>query len=259
LILRVPNTDGPILMSHHNADPSHESTLGFPFVKLFIKTLKPFVLGKFDVDDQYLQDNGVNRTGNIMIPNDRYVDFERFMRVFLARLYDMQMKEGKVINSKDFVYEIGRELELQNNPNKEESICYWCYKNNIPYFCPALTDGSLGDMIYFFKQQRPDFKIDITDDIVTINNIALNSEKTGVISLGGSLPKHHICNANMFREGADFAVYITTAHEGDGSNAGASPSEAVSWGKIKALTNTIKVEGDATILFPLIIAGSLLE
>jgi deoxyhypusine synthase len=65
--------------------------------------------------------------------------------------------------------------------------------------------------------------------------------KTGVIILGGGLPKHHICNANLMRNGADFAVFINTAQEYDGSDSGARPDEAVSWGKIRANANSVKV------------------
>jgi deoxyhypusine synthase len=65
--------------------------------------------------------------------------------------------------------------------------------------------------------------------------------KTGMILLGGGLPKHHICNANLMRNGADFAVFINTAQEYDGSDSGARPDEAVSWGKIRSSANSVKV------------------
>lgn len=68
-----------------------------------------------------------------------------------------------------------------------------------------------------------------------------NPRKTGVLILGGGLPKHHICNANMMRNGADYAVYINTAQEFDGSDSGAHPDEAVSWGKIRGSAKTVKV------------------
>lgn len=103
--------------------------------------------------------------------------------------------------------------------------------------------------------------------------------KTGMIILGGGLPKHHICNANMMRNGADYAVFINTAQEFDGSDSGARPDEAVSWGKIRGSAKTVKVcplyifisrllveknneclyfiqqvHCDATIAFPLLVA-----
>lgn len=66
--------------------------------------------------------------------------------------------------------------------------------------------------------------------------------------------KHHVCNANLMKNGADFAVFVNTAQEFDGSDSGARPDEAVSWGKIRADAEPVKVYGDATILFPLLVS-----
>ncbi|KAL0410548.1 UNVERIFIED_CONTAM: Deoxyhypusine synthase [Sesamum latifolium] len=141
--------------------------------------------------------------------------------------------------------------------NNEESYLYWAYKNNIPVFCPGLTDGSLGDMLYFHSYKKePGLVIDIVQDIRAMNGEAVHAgpRKSGMIILGGGLPKHHICNANMMRNGADFAVFINTAQEFDGSDSGARPDEAVSWGKIRGSAKTVKVHCDATIAFPLLVA-----
>ena len=72
------------------------------------------------------------------------------------------------------------------------------------------------------------------------------------VTLG--VAKHHVCNANLMRNGADFAVYLNTAQEFDGSDSGARPDEAVSWGKIRADATPVKVYGDASILFPLLVS-----
>ena len=84
----------------------------------------------------------------------------------------------------------------------------------------------------------------------------LKAEETGIIVLGAGIVKHTICNANMFREGAKYAVYINTAAEFDASDSGALPEEAKSWGKIAARAETVKVFCDATIAFPLLVAGA---
>ena len=86
-------------------------------------------------------------------------------------------------------------------------------------------------------------ELEIFTDIRFMNGEAIHAtpRKTGIIVLGGGLPKHHICNANMFRNGADYAVYINTAQEFDGSDSGAQPDEAVSWGKIKGSAKPVKV------------------
>lgn len=217
-----------------------------------IKTIKPFVIGTFDADGKTLRDRGINRIGNIFVPNDRYIKFEdELMADFLKELYERQKKEDKIFSASEFIYELGKKV------NDEDSILYWATKNNIPIFCPALTDGSIGDMISFFKYKNPGFKLDISDDILKINEIAVNAEKTGVIVLGGNFPKHHVCNANLFRGGADYAVYITTETEEGGCDSGARIDEAKSWGKIKPEAKQVKVYGDATIIFPLVAAGVL--
>jgi deoxyhypusine synthase len=61
-------------------------------------------------------------------------------------------------------------------------------------------------------------------------------------------------NANLMRNGADYAVYVNTGCEYDGSDSGASPDEAISWGKIRSTAKPVKVHGDATLIFPLLVA-----
>lgn len=213
-----------------------------------IKCLGDFKLGKFSASGEILKDRGINRIGNIFVPNSRYCKFEEFLVPILERLYEEQKKTGKIISVSDFVKRIGKEID------NKESIYYWCYKNDIDVYSPAITDGSIGDMIHFFMYKHPDFKIDIADDIHKLNEYTITRKKTGVIVLGGGIMKHHILNSNMMRNGSDYSVYINTGEEWDGSDSNARPDEAVSWGKIKENSESIKVFGDATILFPLIVA-----
>ena len=220
-----------------------------------IKCFKPFVIGDFKAQGAILREDGINRTGNIFIPNDRYIYFDKFMREFLERLYEIQIKTNKIIGIKEFVYELGKELELQNIENKENSFTFSAYKNNIDIFCPAILDGSVGDMVYFFKQRKPDFKIDTSDYITQITDIAINCEKMGIIAIGGSVPKHVVANAGLFRDGAEYAIYINTGLEMEGSNAGAPIDEAVSWGKIRPDGQKVKIDCEASIAFPLLVAG----
>ena len=138
--------------------------------------------------------------------------------------------------------------------NDPSSVYYWCHKNNIPVFCPAITDGSIGDMLYFHSYKRPGFIVDIARDIRLINDEAVKAKATGMIIIGGGLVKHHTCNANLMRNGANFAVFVNTGQEFDGSDSGARPDEAVSWGKIRMEAKPVKVYADATLAFPLIVS-----
>ena len=143
--------------------------------------------------------------------------------------------------------------------NNEESVYYWANKNSIPVFCPAITDGSLGDMMYFHSYKRPEFICDLVGDIRKLNDIAVRAPCTGMIILGGGVVKHHTCNANLMRNGAEFSVFINTGQDFDGSDSGASPDEAVSWGKVKMDAKPVKVCADATLVFPLIVSQTFLK
>jgi deoxyhypusine synthase len=210
-----------------------------------IKTLKPFAIGDFEISGKYLFDNGVNRTGNLLVPNDRYTEFEKFMTPFLEDIH----KQGAMTTT-DMIRKLGAKM------TDETSYLHWATKNDIPVFCPGILDGAFGDMIYFAKQRYPDFSLDITGDMKKVVNLALQAEKTGGILLGGGIAKHFALNANIFHEGFDYAIYINTGQEYDGSDSGARLDEAVTWGKVKPHAPKVKVHADATIIFPLIVTAA---
>jgi len=223
----------------------------------FVKCFGDFKVGEFSANGTALREKGINRIGNIFVPNSRYCKFEEFVLPILEKINNNKENKNNLTPSK-LINILGKEI------NNKESIYYWAQKNNIPVFCPALMDGSLGDMIYFFKNSHPEFKLDITDDTVELNNSTIGKKKTGMIILGGGVVKHSICNANLYRNGADYAVYINSLPEFDGSDSGASPEEAKSWGKIKGdkegeKGESVKVFSDATLVFPLIVTRGFLE
>ena len=80
-----------------------------------------------------------------------------------------------------------------------------------------------------------------------------------MIILGSGIIKHSIFNANLYRNGADYAVVFNNNIEEDGSDAGARPDEAVSWGKIRIKGESIKVFGDITINFPIVVAKTFAQ
>jgi deoxyhypusine synthase len=213
-----------------------------------IKSQGSFILGDFRASGKELRDKGINRIGNIFVPNSRYVKFEEFLQPILEELYQEQKKTGKPTNPSDLIWKLGEKI------NNKESIYYWAWKNKIPVYCPAIQDGAIGDNVYFFKFKHPDFVLDIAEDAKRFNDTTIGLKKSGILVLGSGIVKHSILNANMLRNGADYAVYINTAQEFDGSDAGALPEEAVSWGKIQKNAESIKVFGDATILFPILVA-----
>ena len=148
-----------------------------------------------------------------------------FPKPLLEALHDEQEQTGEYFTPSKIIKRLGEKID------NEESVWYWAAKNDIPVFCPALTDGSIGDMIYFQFYKRLGFVLDIAQDIRRINDEAVQAYATGMIILGGGVVKHYTCNGNLMRNGADFSVFINTGQEFDGSDSRASPNEAISWGK----------------------------
>jgi len=219
----------------------------------FIKCIAPTYIGSFELEGKALRRKGINRIGNLLMPNDNYCKFEDFMTPILDQMVKEQEEQGINWSPSKLIHRLGKEID---NP---ESIYYWCYKNNIPVFSPAIIDGSIGDMIYFhsYRVLKP-LRLDIVQDIRLLNDEAMqsahNHQKTGMLILGGGLVKHHICNANLMKNGANFSVFINTASDFDGSDSGARPDEALSWGKIHIDANPVKVYAEASLVFPLIVA-----
>lgn len=241
-----------------------------------IKCLAPTYMGSFSASGSKLRDQGINRIGNLFVPNDNYCKFEDWVVPIFDRLLEEQEASRaisaennvKAKNPSDYeapfvwtpstiIDRLGAEL------NDDRSICTWAARNSIPIFCPALTDGSLGDMLYFhsYRASPRQLTVDINGDIRKINDIALKAARAGMIVLGGGVVKHHIANACLMRNGAERAVFINTANEFDGSDAGARPDEAVSWGKIKAAGEgeSVKVFAEATVVFPMIVAATFIK
>ena len=214
----------------------------------FIKCFKDFYIGDFTLSGAMLRDSGINRIGNMLAPNECYTEFEKFFLPLLKEMHKEQKENGTIFSPSKIINRMGKAI------NNEKSVYYWCWKNDIPVYCPAITDGAIGDNMFFYNYNEEGFIVDILQDICSLNKIALNAHKTGMIILGGGVIKHHINNANMMRDGADFAVYINTAQEFDCSDSGARPDEAVSWGKIRADALSVKIYSEASLIFPIIVS-----
>ncbi|KAH9388247.1 hypothetical protein TYRP_009459 [Tyrophagus putrescentiae] len=214
-----------------------------------IKCLAPTYIGAFHLSGASLRASGINRIGNLLVPNDNYCKFEDWIVPILdAMLAEQKRNPNLTWTPSKLIARLGEEI------GNEQSVLYWAARNHIPVFCPALTDGSLGDMIYMHGFRSPGLVVDIAADIRRLNSVAVRARKSGMIILGGGVVKHHIANANLMRNGADYAVFVNTGQEFDGSDSGARPDEAVSWGKIRLGASPVKLYADATLVFPLLVA-----
>ncbi|MEM2937247.1 MAG: deoxyhypusine synthase [Candidatus Bathyarchaeia archaeon] len=208
---------------------------------------RDYYQGEFFMDDKELHKKGVSRIGNILVPNESYGEIiEEKMLKFLSEVYGEGKRE---LATHELCWEIGKRLD-------ETSLLYWCWKNNIPIIVPGITDGAVGYQLWQFSQDH-DLKINVLKDEKLLSDMVWQAKKSGALVIGGGISKHHVLWWNLFKEGLDYAVYITTAVEYDGSLSGARPREAVSWGKIKEKAKTVTIEADATIVLPIMFAALL--
>jgi deoxyhypusine synthase len=212
------------------------------------RSWKQYYKGSFVMNDTKLREEGINRLGNVLVPNDSYgIIIEEKMQTLLESLW----KEGvKEVSSSQFCREIGSRI------CNETSILYWAARNNIPVFVPGITDGAVGYQTWLFSQDH-DFRLNLLKDSGQLNDIVYTAKKTGALLVGGGISKHHTLWWNQFRDGLDYAVYISTADEWDGSLSGARPREAVSWGKISEKAKRIMIEGDASLILPIMVSSLL--
>lgn len=211
---------------------------------------KDYFHGTFMADDRELHKKGVNRLGNIFIPLECYgTILEEKMQPILQELFTIKQKWS----TKDLIWEFGKRLEKHG----KDSIMYWAWKNRIPIYVPGITDGAFGSQMWMYYQEHRDVVIDLFQDEQEISDIVFDAKKTGALIIGGGISKHHTIWWNQFKGGLDHVVYVTTAVEYDGSLSGAQTREAISWGKITEKAENVTIEGDATVLLPLMVSALL--
>ncbi|MEK6966800.1 MAG: deoxyhypusine synthase, partial [Thermoproteota archaeon] len=197
--------------------------------------------GDFALDDKQLADQHIHRLGNVLVPMQSYGPIiEEKMQAFLEEEYKAGNKE---MSTADITKMIGRHMG-------ENSLLYWAYKNEIPVIVPGIMDGAVGSQIWLFTQKHHDFKLNLTADADLLSGLIFKAKKSGALMIGGGVPKHHTLWWNQYRDGLDYAVYITTAQEFDGSSSGALVDEAISWGKVTQNAKQTTVHAEATTILP---------
>ena len=204
--------------------------------------------GSFTLDDAKLADQNIHRLGNVLVPMQSYGPLiEEKMQSFLEEEYNKGTRE---MSTEDICKMIGSHLG-------EDSFLYWASKNDIKVIVPGIVDGAVGSQIWMFTQKHADFKLNITKDADTLSGIIFKAKKTGALMLGGGISKHHTLWWNQYREGLDYAVYITTAQEFDGSLSGALVREAISWGKVAQNAKQTTIHAEITTVLPFLYSALL--
>ena len=207
--------------------------------------------GEESADDKKLNEEGIDRIYNVFMKNSVYEKLEDFFE----KNFDELKNCG---NIKDFLWKIGEILSRENSKGDliNESILLKCYKQKIPIFCPGIADSGIGLMVWGrIVAGKGKTNIDVFSDMKDIIDLAWTSKKSGVIYVGGGLPKNFIQQSLQFSKGADYGIQITTDRMEPGGSSGAPLKEGISWGKMKEKADFVDVFCDATIALPLIYAS----
>ena len=216
------------------------------------RTYQDYFHGDFELDDIALGEEGLNRLGNVIVPNECYGDI--IERVMLPWLEEIEAERLALqtdnpwlgFGSVELCWAIGDRIE------DESSLLHWAAKHRIPIVIPGLSDGAIGSQLFMHRQKSPSFMIDFLADEQILSDLTWTAEESHALMVGGGISKHHVIWWNQYRGGLDAAVAITTAPEHDGSLSGARLREAVSWGKVRPEAPQVVVEGDASVLLPIL-------
>lgn len=205
------------------------------------------VKGSYGADDVTLRAKGMGRAGDIYFEQQGFEAFEKKAYEVFDHLPEEKKRE---IALHELLAEIGKAL------NDEESILKKAALRNVPIFSPGIMDSMLGLHIWTYNQLKQ-LQVNPVLDMNKMADLVFNSNKIGCIILGGGLPKHHVLGASILREGVDAAIQITLDRPEGGGLSGAPLEESISWKKAQIESKLVTVIGDATIIFPVMVAAAL--
>ncbi len=203
-------------------------------------------------DDNELRDNYIDRI------YDTYIDEEELQACDQTICDIANNLEPKTYTSREFIKELGRFLKSKGK--KRGSLIETAYDNNVPIFCPAFTDSSAGFGLVMHQEQNPNkhLTIDSIREFRELTEIKLKSKQSGLLMIGGGVPKNFIQDtvvcAELLGKKVDmhkYAIQITVADTRDGACSSSTLKEASSWGKVDT-TKEQMVFAEATSVLPLI-------
>lgn len=209
--------------------------------------------GAVNLDDVELQQMAIDRIYDTLIDEDQ-------LRICDDTIFQIANQlEHRPYSSREFIIEMGRYLEAKGK--NKDSIVLRAYQKNIPIFVPAFNDCSAGFGLVMHQVKHPNkhVSIDSIKDFRELTELKIAAQDTGLIMLGGGVPKNFTQDVVVAAEllGAEvplhkYAVQITVADERDGGLSGSTLREACSWGKVSVVHEQM-VYSEATLAFPLLV------
>lgn len=195
--------------------------------------------------DEKLCEMGMGRIGDIYTKSEDFAAFEENITRIISEIAENKSN----LSIREFLFEIGKRID------DGESILKTAVNRGIPIYAPGIVDSMLGLQLWMFTQEN-ELVLDAVGDMHELSDLVYASKKVGAVMLGGGLPKHYALASNLLKGGVDAGIQVTMDRSETGSLGGAPLEEAKSWAKAKCGSNLVTVIGDATIIFPLMVAGA---
>src|SRR5438094_7342613 len=215
-------------------------------------------VGSPHADDAALADERIDRVYDTFASEEEFIGNDNWIADFAATL------ESRPHTTREFLHLLGGHLW---NTTGRDGILTAAYRANVPIFCPAIADSSIGMGLSQARQKKPGAGfIDVIGDIVESANLIIRRPRTASVALGGGTPKNFINQASVQAEyysdqvgGHRFAIQIVTDVPHFGGASGSSLEEAQSWGNLARDAARVSVQADATIALPLLASALALS
>jgi len=211
-------------------------------------------IGSPTLDDAALAAERIDRVYDTLASEDEFSKNDEWIAAFALKL------ERRPYTSREFLYKLGEHLwkDTENN-----GILTAAYRANVPIFCPAIADSSIGmGLSQARHRDQTAGTIDVIGDIIESANIVIRKPSTATIVLGGGTPKNFINQASVQAEfyddrvgGHKFAIQIVTDVPHFGGASGSSLEEAQSWGKLSIESEKVTVQADVSLALPILVTA----
>src|SRR5882757_4690632 len=211
-------------------------------------------VGSPHADDAALAEDRIDRVYDTYASEEEFISNDNWIADFATTL------EARSYTTREFLHLLGGHLWKTTG---RDGILTAAYRANVPIFCPAIADSSIGMGLSQARQKVPGTGyIDIIGDVVESANVIIRRPRTASVVLGGGTPKNFINQASVQAEffsgdvtGHRYALQIVTDVPHFGGASGSSLEEAQSWGKLSTASARVTVNADATLALPLLVSA----
>ncbi len=216
----------------------------------------PVKQGNSEVDDMKLYENEIVRIRDIYI---KFYETLEAQDQIIQKMFGSDFPD-KPFTTAEFCNLMGK-LSKEKSKHPEKSFVTTAYDYDVPVYISTMKDSSIALNLAVQRLHGKIYQLDFVREIIEQASILFNSKKSGIVELGGGVPKNAAQQTGPLLDqilrrndgGQDYIIQITDARPDTGGLSGATLQEGKSWGKVQdSHEGIITVYADATIAFPIL-------